>query len=128
MTEARKYYPPQSSVGTGLRGTCPRCGQGKLFTGYLTVASQCDRCDLKYDFADSGDGASWFVMLIAGTLATVGVLFVELTWQPPYWVHAIVAIPLALLLPLALLRPAKGIMINRQFQTNARPGSQDTAG
>jgi uncharacterized protein (DUF983 family) len=127
MTEARRYYPPQSSVGTGVRGTCPRCGQGKLFAGYLTVADKCDRCGLEYDFADAGDGAAWFVMLVAGTLATIGVLFVELTWQPPYWVHAIVAIPLAVLLPLALLRPAKGMLINRQFQTSARPASRDPA-
>lgn len=105
-----------------MSGRCPRCGQGKLFDGYLKVAPKCSRCGLEYSFAEAGDGAAWFVMLIAGTLAVAGVLFVELTWQPAYWVHALVAIPLAVLLPLAILRPIKGVLINRQYQTRAQEG------
>lgn len=122
MTSTTPYYPPQSSVSTGMSGRCPRCGQGKLFDGYLKVAPKCSRCGLEYSFAEAGDGAAWFVMLIAGTLAVAGVLFVELTWQPAYWVHALVAIPLAVLLPLAILRPIKGVLINRQYQTRAQEG------
>lgn len=122
MTSTTPYYPPQSSVSTGMSGRCPRCGQGKLFDGYLKVAPKCGRCGLEFSFAEAGDGAAWFVMLIAGTLAVAGVLFVELTWQPAYWVHALVAIPLAVLLPLAILRPIKGVLINRQYQTRAQEG------
>ena len=122
MTSTTPYYPPQSSVSTGMSGRCPRCGQGKLFDGYLKVAPKCGRCGLKFSFAVAGDGAAWFVMLFAGTLAVAGVLFVELTWQPAYWVHALVAIPLAVLLPLAILRPIKGVLINRQYQTRAQEG------
>lgn len=116
------YYPPQSSLGTGLAGKCPRCGQGRLFAGYLKVADKCERCGLGFGFTDAGDGAAWFVMLIAGTLATAGVLFVELTWQPAYWVHALVAIPLAVGLPMLLLRPVKGYLLARQYETSAREG------
>ena len=36
MTEP--YYPDLSPIKTGLAGKCPRCGRGKLFAGYLTVA------------------------------------------------------------------------------------------
>ncbi len=122
MTSTTPYYPPQSSVSTGMSGRCPRCGQGKLFDGYLKVAPKCSRCGLEFSFAEAGDGAAWFVMLIAGTLAVAGVLFVELTWQPAYWVHALVAIPLAVLLPLVILRPIKGVLINRQYQTRAQEG------
>ena len=122
MTSTTPYYPPQSSVSTGMSGRCPRCGQGKLFDGYLKIAPKCGRCGLEFSFAEAGDGAAWFVMLIAGTLAVAGVLFVELTWQPAYWVHALVAIPLAVLLPLAILRPIKGVLINRQYQTRAQEG------
>jgi uncharacterized protein (DUF983 family) len=121
MTQA-PYYPPQSSLSTGVAGKCPRCGQGRLFDGYLKIADKCDRCGLNFNFSDAGDGAAWFVMLIAGTLATAGVLFVELTWQPAYWVHALVAIPLAVGLPMLLLRPAKGYLIARQYETSAREG------
>ena len=122
MNDSQHYYPPQSSLSTGLAGRCPRCGQGHLFEGYLKVAPKCDRCGLDFSFSDAGDGAAWFVMLIAGTLAICGVLFVELTWQPAYWVHALVAIPLAVILPLLILRPAKAILINRQYETRAQEG------
>jgi uncharacterized protein (DUF983 family) len=122
VTSTTPCYPPQPALSTGLAGRCPRCGQGKLFDGYLTLAPKCGRCNLEFSFADAGDGAAWFVMLIAGTLAVAGVLFVELTWQPAYWVHALVAIPLAVILPLVMLRPIKGVMINRQYQTRAEEG------
>ena len=61
-------------------------------------------------------------MLVCGTLAMAGVLFVELNWQPVWWVHALVALPLAVGLPLLLLRPVKGIFLNQQYLTNAREG------
>lgn len=119
---ASQYYPPQPSFSTGLKGACPRCGQGRMFAGYLKVADECDVCGLSFGFSDAGDGAAWFVMLIAGTLAMCGVLIVELTWQPAYWVHALVAIPLAVLLPMLMLRPVKGILLARQHETNAQLG------
>lgn len=113
------YYPELSPVATGLKGACPRCGRGHLFSGYLTVADRCGVCGLDFGFADAGDGAAWFVMLIAGALAVGAALFVEIAWQPSYWVHALVALPLAVLLPIILLRPAKGILISQQYKTKA---------
>lgn len=119
------YYSGISPLRAGLSGTCPRCGRGKLFAGYLTLASGCAACGLSFDFADAGDGAAWFVMLIAGFVAVGGAMFVEVNWQPSYWVHAAVAIPLAGFLPLVLLRPAKGILVCQQFATKAREGRSE---
>lgn len=116
------YYPPLAPTATGMKGKCPRCGKGALFSGYLDVASSCPVCGLDYDFADAGDGATWFVTLIAGTLAVAASLWVELTWSPPYWVHALVAVPLAVGLPLLLLRPIKGLLIAQQYRTKAAEG------
>jgi uncharacterized protein (DUF983 family) len=116
------FHPDLSAVATGLRGLCPRCGRGSLFAGYLTVAKRCEICGLDFDFAEAGDGAAWFVMLVAGGLAVSGALFVEVAWQPAYWIHALVAIPLAVLLPLALLRPVKGVLIAQQYRTRAEEG------
>ena len=120
MSEA--FHPDLSPLATGLRGSCPRCGRGRLFAGYLTVADRCEACGLDYGFAEAGDGAAWFVMLIAGGLAVAGALFVEIAWQPAYWIHALVAIPLAVLLPLAMLRPVKGVLIAQQYRTKADEG------
>jgi uncharacterized protein (DUF983 family) len=116
------YYAPLAPSATGMKGRCPRCGKGALFAGYLDVAPACSVCGLDYSFADAGDGAAWFVTLIAGTLAVAAALWLELTWSPPYWVHALVAVPLAVGLPLLLLRPAKGWLIAQQYRTKAAEG------
>ena len=52
------YYPDLSPLKTGFTGKCPRCGRGKLFDGYLTVAKSCGNCGLSFEFADGGDGAA----------------------------------------------------------------------
>ena len=116
------YYPDLSPVSAGLKAVCPRCGRGKLFAGYLDLARSCSSCGLSYDFADAGDGAAWFVMLVAGVLAVGSTLFVEVTWQPSYWVHAMVAVPLAVGVPLLLLRPIKAMLIAQQYKTRAAEG------
>ena len=117
MTE--NYYPDLSPLKTGLAGTCPRCGRGRLFAGYLTGARSCSSCGLSFDFADGGDGAAWFVMLIVGFVGVGSILGIEAAYAPPYWVHALIAIPLLIVLPLVLLRPAKGILLCQQWKTSA---------
>jgi uncharacterized protein (DUF983 family) len=78
-------YPPHSPIATGLRCKCPRCGEGKLFAGFLTPAPKCERCGLDYSFTDAGDGPAVFVILIAGFIVVAAALVVEVKYQPPYW-------------------------------------------
>ena len=121
MTD-QNHYPDLSSVSTGLRGKCPRCGRGNLYNGFLTIADKCSSCDLDFEFADAGDGATWFVMVISSAVTMGAILWVEFTYHPAYWVFALIAIPLALGLPLLLLKPAKAMLINQQYKTDAAPG------
>jgi uncharacterized protein (DUF983 family) len=116
------YYPDLSPLKTGLAGKCPRCGRGRLFQGYLKVASSCSNCGLSFDFADAGDGAAWFAMLITGFLGVGTILAVEAAYQPPFWVHVLLAIPLVVILPLVLLRPFKGVLLAQQWKTKAEEG------
>lgn len=113
------YYPPLSSLSTGIRGCCPRCGRGKLFKNFLDLRDKCSSCGLSYDFADAGDGPAVFIILIAGFVVVGAALFTELAYQPPYWVHAVLWLPLILLLTLGLLRPMKGVLINQQYNAKA---------
>jgi len=38
----------------GLRRRCPRCGQGRVFAGWVKLHDRCAVCDLKY-LNDQGD-------------------------------------------------------------------------
>lgn len=120
--EQSNYYPPVSTVSAGVRGRCPRCGSGRLFNGYLTPAAGCGACDLDYGFADAGDGPAVFIILIVGFIVVGLALWVEINYRPDYWVHAALWLPLGIALPLALLRPAKGILLCQQYARQAREG------
>jgi len=106
----------------GLRSRCPRCGDGQLFAGYLTIADQCDVCDLDLAQLESGDGPAFFIILIVGFILGATILYVELSYTPSYWVHAAIAFVLGVLLPLVLLRPAKAYMIALQYRNKAQEG------
>jgi len=120
-----RTYPTQSSLKVGLRNTCPRCGEGKLFEGYLTPSKSCSACSLDYAFTDAGDGPAVFIMLIAGFVIVGLALYVEFSYHPPYWVHAALWVPLTIALPLLLLRPLKGWLIAQQYRHAAREGRLD---
>ena len=66
MSEDQANWPPVEPIAAGLKGRCPRCGEGRLFSGFLTVAPRCSNCGLDYSFADAGDGPAVFVILIIG--------------------------------------------------------------
>jgi uncharacterized protein (DUF983 family) len=118
-------YPPLSPLWNGLACRCPRCGKGRLFEGFLTLRPACEACGLDYGFADSGDGPAVFVILFAGFVVVFAALLVEVMYQPPYWLHALLWGPLILLTTLAPLRPVKGLMIALQYHHKAAEGRPD---
>ena len=113
------YYPQQSPIATGLAGRCPRCGQGKLFSGFLKVADRCSACGLDLSKADSADGPAFFIMLLVPALIIPIAMWVEFSYQPPLWLHALLWTPLIIGLSVALLRPLKGVMVALQFKHQA---------
>ena len=100
-------------------GRCPRCGSGRLFTGYLEVANSCNACGLDYTGHDAADGPVVPIMLIVGFLSAGGALWLELTYHPSIRLHLIIWPPVILLLSLALLRPFKALFIGAQFKLRA---------
>lgn len=130
MTEFERdnSAPAISPFKAGLLGRCPRCGRGNLFSGFLKVADKCPSCSLDYAKVDTGDGPAVFIILVAGFMVVGLALFVEVSYQPPYWVHASIFLPLALIVPMGLLRPFKATLIALQFHNRAREGRQDLEG
>ena len=114
-----------SPFKAGLLGRCPRCGQGKLYNGFIKVDDKCSVCKLDYDFADSGDGPAIFIMLIVGFVIVAMAVWVEVNYRPPYIVHVMLLVPGVLLLSAGLLRPLKGLLIALQYKHQAQEGRID---
>jgi uncharacterized protein (DUF983 family) len=115
-------------IGRGLRGRCPRCGEGRLFHGFLSLRPACERCGLDYGFADAGDGPAVFVILFGGFIVVFAALMTEVVYQPPYWVHAALWLPLILIVTLVPLRLVKGLLIALQFHHKAAEGRPEYRG
>ena len=108
-----------SPILSAILGRCPRCGTGRLFSGYLKVAECCSACGLDNTGHDAADGPVVPIMLIVGFISAGGALWLELTLYPSIWVHLIVWPPIILLLSLALLPPFKALFIGAQFKYRA---------
>lgn len=111
-----------SPIVAGFKCRCPRCGEGKLFQGVLSLRPRCERCDLDFAFIDSGDGPAVFIILLAGFVVVFAALIVEALYQPPFWLHAVLWLPLILAVTILPLRPMKGLLIALQYHHKAAEG------
>lgn len=128
MSDDKTVRPPVEPIVAGLKSRCPRCGEGRLFASFLTVAKECDVCGLDFSFADAGDGPAVFVILIVGFVVVGLALWLEVTSGPPLWLHLLLWIPLTLLLSLGSLRLIKGVLITLQYRNKAEEGRWDRQG
>lgn len=109
-------------LSSAVRGKCPRCGRGKLFSGFLDIQPGCNNCQLDYSFADSGDGPAFLIIILVGFITVGGALATDIMFDLPYWLHLVIWLPLILILSIGLLRPLKALMIGLQFRNGAREG------
>ena len=117
--KAAGYVSPTSA---GLRRRCPRCGQGALFDGFLSVRAACPSCGQSYAFADAGDGPAVFVMLIVGFIVCGAALWLEIKQAPPFWLHAVLWVPLIIGLAGILLPMLKALLVALQYRHKAAMG------
>jgi uncharacterized protein (DUF983 family) len=123
MAEAPRH--PVSPLRAGLLCRCPNCGQGRLYSGYLKIVEACATCGLALRKHDAGDGPAVFVVLVVGGIIVGLAMWVELSYQPPYWVHGVIWLPAILGGCLGALRPAKALMIALQFKLKVLDFDED---
>jgi uncharacterized protein (DUF983 family) len=124
----KPHRPLVAAMLRGARGRCPKCGEGALFDGYLTVRRECAACGEQLHHHRADDAPPYFTILIVGHVIVSLVLAVEIAYAPPLWLHALLWIPLTIASSLALLRPIKGAVVGLQwafymhgFDPNAEP-------
>ncbi|WP_076070915.1 DUF983 domain-containing protein [Sphingomonas montana] len=126
MTELQNIevdaWPHLDPMRTGLRGRCPRCGKGSLFSGFLALRRDCPCCGLDYAFADPADGPAFMVICFGCVPALIVALSIQIAFDPPAWVHLLTSLPFMLLTCLAPLRPLKGWFTCVQYRHKAREG------
>ena len=103
-----------------LLGRCPRCGSGPLFSGLLAVRETCPDCGLDLRAHDAGDGPAMAGIFIVGALVVIMALVVDIRYQPPLWVHALVWPVVILVLSLAVMRIAKALLVALQYRHRLR--------
>jgi uncharacterized protein (DUF983 family) len=116
VTGDTRRFPPVSVTRAALACRCPRCGEGRLFTGLLTVRAACPSCGLDFSAEDAGDGPQVFVIFFLGLIVVGLAIWVELKFAPPIWVHALVWTPLILGGAIGMLRPLKAGLIALQYR------------
>jgi uncharacterized protein (DUF983 family) len=113
-----RHFAPVSTTRAALLCRCPRCGEGRLFTGVLAVRPACPACGLDLSAQDAADGPAVFVIFFLGMIVVGLAAWVELKFGPPLWVHLLLWTPLILGGAVLMLRPLKAGLIALQYRHN----------
>lgn len=99
----------------GGKGHCPSCGKGPLFRSWLKLRESCPACGLNYGFATPDDGPAFFALCFTAFPLMFLVVWLEVAFSPPVWVHVIASAPFMAIGTLASLRPFKGWLVASQY-------------
>jgi uncharacterized protein (DUF983 family) len=104
-----------TALKRGLRGRCPRCGQGKLFRAFLKVDDHCSVCQLDFTPHRADDLPAYLVIVIVGHIVVPTILWIETDYSPSVPLQLSIYLPLTLILSLVLLQPVKGAVVAIQW-------------
>ena len=116
-------------VPAALFGLCPRCGARTLFDGLASFAPKCRACGLDFAQFNVGDGPAAFLTMVIGALIVGLALWVQLAFEPPFWVHVVLWVPLTAAAVIWGLRAGKGALLAAEYQRGAKEaGDSDLRG
>lgn len=116
--------------GALLRGRCPRCGQGAMFRGQITMNTACAECSLRFDreegYYSGAMYASYFLSI--GVLTVIGIVVWLLLGA--YWslnpLMLLSAVLFLLTVP-TIFRYSRVIWLHIDWAINRdRPGTHNT--
>jgi uncharacterized protein (DUF983 family) len=87
-----------------------------LFSGLLDVRETCTECGLDLRSVDAGDGPAMAGVFIVGAVAVIAALTVDVKFEPPLWVHALLWPVLVLPFSVWVIRVAKGALASLQYR------------
>jgi uncharacterized protein (DUF983 family) len=105
----------KQAMWRGWRGKCPACGVGSLFSSFTTVNDTCAHCSQPLHHHRADDAPPYFTIFIVGHIVVPLVFVVERIWEPSYWIHLVLWLPLVLVLTFILMPAVKGSIIGLQW-------------
>lgn len=121
-TEPPSPVPEPPLIATIVATRCPRCSNASLFAGWVRFAEQCRACKLDFTQFNVGDGPAAFLILIVGGVIVALALTLQLSLEPPFWVHVLLWVPLTTLLVIYCLRLSKAALLILEYRNQAREG------
>jgi uncharacterized protein (DUF983 family) len=112
VTEQREIWP---AVWNGMKCRCPRCGKGKLFRAFLKVADTCPNCGEELHHHRADDAPAYIAIVIVGHILVGIMMHMEMEYHVNPAVYLYTLVPLAVILPLAMLPSIKGALVGLQW-------------
>ncbi|MXO60282.1 DUF983 domain-containing protein [Altererythrobacter salegens] len=116
MADTPEATKGQQGIGhAALFGLCPKCGAKTLFGRLTAFAPTCRACGLDFQKFNVGDGPAAFLILIIGALVTGLAIWLELSFDPPWWLHVMLWAPLTVAGTIWGLRVAKAALLYSEY-------------
>jgi uncharacterized protein (DUF983 family) len=107
-----------SIVMTSLRQRCPRCGEGKVYRGFVSMHPVCPACGLRFEREPGYFTGAMYASYALGIVLTLPVWIPLLVTGAPVWLIAgATALELLVLLPL-LFRYSRVLWMQLDFAFN----------
>jgi uncharacterized protein (DUF983 family) len=103
------------AIFRGVRGKCPNCGRGRMFSGFLKVVDRCDVCGEELFHQRADDFPPYIVIVLVGHTVVPLALTLEMAYAPPMWLQIAIWGPATIGLALGLIQPVKGAIVALQW-------------
>lgn len=81
-------------------------------------------CGLDFSKFNVGDGPAAFLTLIVGALIVILALWLQLSVEPPWWVHVLLWVPLTVVGVVGGLRLGKAALLYSEYHNRAGEGRE----
>ena len=116
------------TLPAAFSGLCPCCGEKTLFRSFIGFAEKCRACGLDFTQYNVGDGPAALLTLLLGAIIVAMALTLEITVDPPFWVHIILWVPLTIFAVFGSLRITKAALLVLEHKNQAREGALAASG
>lgn len=117
--------PLREAMMRGVKGRCPSCGEGRLFSSYLKVADHCPNCGEALHHQRADDGPAYLTILLVSHLAAPLLLASYIAWRPSAMTMILTFGLGTVILSLLLLPRIKGGMVGLQWARRMHGFSED---